>query len=124
MRLITKARITAVAALMAFAALAGIATGQQDIGLLHQNLNESQSTAAFGIGKILDESSTASLTAAEINANPAARNAGKGPGGPRSHCRRRGTQRRHDGPLARQRRPDTSDCLQRAGDVGTRAASN
>jgi len=72
MRLITKARITAVAALMAFAALAGIATGQQDIGLLHQNLNESQSTAAFGIGKILDESSTASLTAAEINANPAA----------------------------------------------------
>jgi len=57
---------------MAFAALAGIATGQQDIGLLHQNLNESHSNAAFGIGKSLDESSTASLTAAEINANPAA----------------------------------------------------
>ena len=72
MRFITRGRISIVAAVMAVEAFAGIATGQQDIGLLHENLNEAHSNAAFGVGGGLDQSSTASLTAAEINADPAA----------------------------------------------------
>jgi hypothetical protein len=72
MRFITRGRISFVAAVMAVVVFAGVATGEQDIGLLHENLNESHSNEAFGIGAGLDESSTASLTPAEINADPAA----------------------------------------------------
>jgi hypothetical protein len=50
----------------------GIAGGAQDIGLKHEQLNESHSSEAFGIGHGLAESSAESLTAAEIAADPAA----------------------------------------------------